>query len=207
MGGINKKLLISLIVAFTLFSPTAYANNGACNIAADWITLETSDMDRISNLHNSRTKGLSAALRSANQADREIVARIFENDFIKINDANEIAGKYQCRTIKLGGLDTITIYKWFKCEIWAEGKALLVKKTTGSQNFMGILNANEAGLNYSGALSYGYEKIYKMYGEDKERNQVGCLNAIDKSLEHFILELPEPKVESFHDIIEFEKID
>jgi len=207
MGRINKKLLISLIVAFTLFSPNAYAGNGACNIAADWITLETSDMDRLSNLYNSRTKGLSAALKSTNQVNREIVAKFFENDFVKINDANSIAGKYQCRTIKLGGLGDITIYKWFKCEIWAEARALLVKKTTGSQNFMGILSANEAGLNYSGALSYGYEKIYKMYGEDKERNQVGCLNAINQNMEHFILELPEPKVESFHDIIEFKKID
>lgn len=205
MGRKNTKFLSALAVIFTLFSPSSFANQGACGIIPVWPELETSDLERLIGLNQSRTKGLSAALKSTNNQDQEYVASLYENDFSQIDNPNELIGKYRCRTIKLGGLSEITIYKWFKCEIWSKEQTLLIKKTTGSQNFMGVLVPAGEGLSYSGALNYGYEKIYKLYSQDKQRNQVGCLSAIDKDMISLILEMPAPKFESFHDIILLEK--
>ncbi len=205
MGWKNKKILSALVVIFTLFSPSSFADQGACGIIPVWPELEDNDLERLVGLNQSRIKGLSAALKATNNQDQEYVASLYEFGFSQIKNPNHLVGKYNCRTIKLGGLSEIVIYKWFKCEIWAEAKALVIKKTTGSQNFMGVLVPAGEGLSYSGALNYGYEKIYKLYGQDKSRNQVGCLSAIDEDMTSLILEMPKPKLESFHDIILLEK--
>ncbi len=197
----NKILLSVLILSFIFSSPNSFAFQSACNSPVDFLKLEVKDITRLNKLKESRFKGINAALREENQANREMLANLFENDFFKIDDRNKLFGKYNCRTIKLGGLGEITAYKLFKCEIWAEEEAIVIKKTTGSQNFMGILTPSEDGYVYSGAKNYGYEKIYKLYGDDKERNQVGCLNALNKEMTSFVLELPSPKLESYHDII------
>ena len=205
MGREKIKFLSALAMIFVVLSSNSYADQGACGIIPAWPELEENDLERLIGLNQSRIKGLSAALKSTNKQDREYVANLYENGFLQIENPNDLAGKYNCRTIKLGGLSEIIIYKWFKCEIFSEENALVIKKTTGSQNFMGVLVPAGEGLSYSGALNYGYEKIYKLYGQDKSRNQVGCLNAIDKDITSLILEMPEPEFESFHDIILLEK--
>ncbi len=201
----NKIIKSSLVIVFSLLSTNAFAGQSACDLP-DWPELEKSDIVRMERLEISRTKGLGAAMRSTNKSDRKLVAMMFENDFVPISDMYQVEGNYNCRTIKLGGLTDLTIYGWFKCQIRAEAKVLTINKTTGSQNFFGVMVQAGNGLSYSGASNYGYEKIYKLYGQDETRNQVGCLSAIDKSMDRFVLELPEPKLESVHDIIMLERI-
>ncbi len=82
---------------------------------------------------------------------------------------------------------------------------MVIRKTSGSQRFLGFLSEAGDSLAYRGALSYGYEEQMKLYGQDNERNQVGCLSAVDPDMNHFVLELPEPVFESFHDVIELKR--
>ena len=79
---------------------------------------------------------------------------------------------------------------------------MILRKTSGSQRFFGLLSQAGNGLTYRGALSYGYETELMSYGDDEERNQVGCLSQIADEAGHLVLELPEPIFESAHDVIE-----
>ena len=199
------KLALAVTAISALLSASVFAGQSACDVT-DWPQLQPRDEARMSRLELSRTKGLAAALGSSNNADRELVSDLFDEDFVPIKDMYEIGKKYRCRTIKLGGITDITIYQWFNCEFNPEGKVLTIRKTTGSQNFFGVLVPAGNGLSYSGALNYGYESVHKLYGEDEERNQVGCLSAKDKNMNRLVLELPEPKFESVHDVILFERV-
>lgn len=164
--------------------------------------LSENDQSRLKNLETSRTRGLGGAMRSDNADERAVVAELFEPGVAPV-DPDLLVGKYQCRTIKMGGLLPLVVYRWFQCEIGQEEAAFTVRKITGSQNFFGLLVPAGAGYAYRGAGHYRYEKQVRFYGDDPERDQVGCLSAVTKGNKHFMLELPFPKVESYHDVIEF----
>lgn len=169
------------------------------------IGLTENDQSRLGNLMTSRTRGLAAALRAESLADREVVADLFDPG-VPPPDAQLMAGDYRCRTIKLGGdFNTLVVYQWFSCKITDNGDGSFdIRKLTGSQNFAGTLQ--KAGFSYAfkGASFYGYEDGTIKYGENEERNLVGCFSAVTKGNKHFILELPFPLLESFHDVIEFQ---
>jgi hypothetical protein len=156
------------------------------------------DMARIAGLDQSRARGLAAALAWENAEERGLVSDLFSPGFAQ---PEGLAGAYQCRTIKLGGLLPLTVYGWFKCTIAAEDGGYAIRKTTGSQNFSGRLTASGDGFLYRGASNYG-DEAPRLYGDKADENQVGCLTAINGAPHHLLLELPSPPLESVHDVVE-----
>ena len=199
----NKvKLLLSLLISSVAFA--SYAGEQTCAISKRF-DVSAHDFERMAVLETSRTLGLAAALAGDNPDERELISELFSTRFSPITNAQNVAGNYQCRTIKLGGGLASTVYGWFSCEIFPEEAALVIRKTSGSQRFLGFLTKAGDSLAYKGALSYGYEDQMKLYGQEAERNQVGCLSAIGPDMDHFVLELPEPAFESVHDVIELKR--
>jgi len=193
----KRAVIAAMLVTALCSSGIAY---DAC-VVPEKSGLTPEDVSRLDNLDTSRTRGLGAAMRSDNAADRAVIAELFEPGVAAL-DPTLLAGDYQCRTIKMGYGLPLVIYQWFSCEISAIDGGYTLRKLTGSQNFSGTLMPAGSGYAYRGALSFGYEDHVTVYGEDAERDQVGCLSAVTKGNKHFMLELPFPKVESFHDVIE-----
>jgi hypothetical protein len=186
--------------ALTLGLPGVAQAYVACTLPIEG-ELTENDASRIDNLETSRTRGLASALRAQSMEDRNIVADLFDPGTTPI--LAELEGDYRCRTIKLGGNLPLVVYGWFECRISEEAGLFRIEKLTGSQNFSGFLYPTDAfGFVYRGAYHYGYEQPMD-YGDDPERNESGCLSAVTKGNRHFILELPAPAFESFHDVIEF----
>lgn len=175
----------------------------ACEVAG--LSFSDRDLTRLENLTTSRTIGLGAALKAEDGAARYAVAGIFASGFAAPG-TELVVGKYQCRTIKLGGALSLIAYQWFQCEIGQEEGTYTLRKVTGSQNFFGLLTPTEGGFTYRGAAHYGYEPEVRFYGADPERDQVGCLNKLNAEGSHLVLELPMPLVESDHDLIELTAI-
>ena len=196
------KLLFLIALALVPFG--ANAAETACSLPKRF-GLSPTDVARFEQLQVFRSMGLASALIGEKPGERQIVSDLFSNGFAKISNPNDVAGKFQCRTIKLGGTLPLTVYGWFDCEIFPEEAALVIRKSSGSQRFLGFLRPGGDGLAYKGALSYGYEDVMTLYGQNPERNQVGCLSAIDTRMDHFVLELPNPAFESIHNVIELKR--
>lgn len=191
--------LVSGLAFFAVFAGPAGAYEW-CEVPE--IGLSEDDQSRLVNLDISRTRGLGAAMRSESVDDRAVVAELFEPG-VPYASATLVAGAYACRTLKLGGNLPLVVYSWFSCEITEEGDGTFaIRKLTGSQNFAGTLFPAGSGFAFKGASYYGYEDGTIQYGDDPERNEVGCLSAVTKENKHFVLEFPFPKLESFHDVIE-----
>lgn len=205
----KSKILTSLLTAILSIAVVTSASAQECRVpTAEFMHVNVPDSERIVNFAETRTIALGEALNSDNAEDRAIVSAIFANGFQPLSPDKVIDGTYQCRTIKLGGLAPITSYQWFSCEINHEEAVLTVRKVTGSQNFFGVMypvSDTDGVLFYKGASHYGYEDQIRMYGDDEERNQVGCMSAINTKAGHFVLELPRPQFESTHDLIEFKR--
>ncbi|HHB82273.1 MAG TPA: DUF4893 domain-containing protein, partial [Devosia sp.] len=171
----------------------------------DGFKLQASDVLRLSRLEISRSMGLAAALEMEDAGERKTISDLFDSEFTAIEQSRGLIGNYQCRTIKLGGVLPGVVYGWVDCEIFPEDAALVIRKTSGSQRFLGVLKQGGNGVVYRGALSYGYEDVMGFYGENRERDQVGCISALGSEMDHFVLELPQPKFESVHDVIELRR--
>lgn len=196
-----QRVAIACVVVAALCLP-GFAYD-SCSVP-EGLGLSEADVSRLENLDTSRTRGLGNALRSDSADDRAVLAELFEPGVSYVNP-ELLVGTYDCRTIKLGGGLPLVVYQWFRCEIAQDGDTYTVRKLTGSQNFSGVLGPAGSGYAYKGAGFYGYEDP-RAYGDDPERDQVGCLSAVTKDNKHFMLELPFPRVESFHDVIEFKPV-
>lgn len=167
----------------------------ACSVPA---TAEISpfDADRMAGFESSRTRGLGEAMLGESANERTIVSELFApatEPLARLPD-----GDYRCRTIKLGGLLPLVAYGFFDCTVSGKGKVL--DKTTGSQRFSGqLLSAGDA-VFFVGALHYSDEDPVP-YGNDPERDQVGCIYRL-AGAERYRLEMPSPRFESVHDVIE-----
>ena len=96
------------------------------------------DISRMDNFYTSRTRGLGAALAAESDAEQKIVSELFESGLAPV-DETLLPGNYECRTIKMGGISPLVVYSWFRCEIRPEEAVYTIRKTTGSQNFFGVL--------------------------------------------------------------------
>lgn len=197
----KRKLAAFVLVAAALVPQAAMGVEAACFVPKGF-GVSQADRERLNSLSVSRTLGLAAALKGDNNAEQALIGGLFDRPFVPLGEAKRLIGSYKCRTIKIGGGLPFVVYGWFSCEISAEEAALVIRKTSGSQRFMGVLVPAGEGYAYKGALSYGYESVSKLYGEDPERNQVGCLSATGDGPDHLVLEMPAPHFESVHDVIE-----
>lgn len=182
-------------IALALLALLAPGAATACSVpgAAD---ISQFDGDRMTGFDSSRIRGLGEAMLGEDAAERAIVSELFApatDPFDRLPD-----GDYRCRTIKLGGLLPLVAYGFFDCSVSGKGKRL--DKSTGSQRFSGQLLPANGAVFYMGALHYGDEDPVA-YGADAERDQVGCIYRLSGP-ERYRLEMPSPRFESVHDVIE-----
>lgn len=179
--------------------PAPVLAEGVAPCMAPQGTLSERDASRLSGLEWSRLRGLAAALTEPDGEARQAVAGLYANGLAPADDLPE--GDYHCRTIKLGGISPLVVYQVFDCTIKAakDGGYAIVKET-GSQRFTGELTPSGDGYFYRGALNYADEGPVA-YDGGSERDQVGCLYKVSPDGDSYILELPSPLLESFHDVI------
>ncbi|MHA6299492.1 DUF4893 domain-containing protein [Devosia sp. CAU 1758] len=168
----------------------------ACEVPSD-ASITQFDGDRMTGFDAARTRGIGEALLADNAEERAIVAGLFAPGNMPISAIPD--GPYRCRTIKLGGLLPLVSYPFFDCAISHNGK--VIEKLSGSQRFKGQLLPTNDAIFYWGALHYGDERPFA-YEADAERSQVGCLYKVDGKPVRYRLELPFPRFESTHDVIE-----
>lgn len=200
--GFRQLLSAAALVALSV-APVSAQQSMLCG--AEKLELTEADASRLDNMFISRTRGLAAAITGENAPERAIVSELFESGLAPVTE-ELLPGQYECRTIKMGGISQLIVYDWFRCEINAEDAVFTIRKVTGSQNFFGILRPYGGVYTYQGASTYGYEDQVLFYGDNEERNQVGCLSAVTKDNKHFLLELPSPLLESYHDVIELRPV-
>ncbi len=190
--------VMATVFAGLLLSSQALAQ---CTDPDPALGLTELDIERLQGLEESRRTGLEAAEGGEIASERAVIEALYA-DALQPVEPEEVEGRYQCRTIKMGGLVPLVVYGWFRCSITPEEQAFTVTKLTGSQNFTGTLFPQEDGSYlYRGAGHYA-DEAQRAYGDDSERDQVGCFWAVEGE-RHFILELPSPQFESEHDVIEF----
>ena len=196
-----RRTLISLLLSTALTAPVLAdvpTLSGLPCAPAPELGLSERDTFRLEHLMTSRSRGLAAALLSDSAADRAAVEAFYAAGLSPIATIPE--GKYRCRTLKLGGILPLTIYGWFDCDVRTISGELRIEKLTGSQRFSGTLTPSTEGLTYVGALHYG-DETPRPYDGASDRDQVGCLLKAFEDGTPFVLEMPFPTLESFHDVI------
>lgn len=177
--------------------------------ASHWRDIITpDDQSRLDNLWDIRNRALHEA--EAAIAAREDNAMEAAADTRPLLDATptlvrdeDVIGRYRCRVSKLGGQYLQLIrYKFFSCRIH-EGPdgSLVIKKTSGSQRFIGRLwlEPNETSYVYLGTTFVNDDQPIA-YNTDPKENSVGRLYRIGK--DRLRLELPDPYYESTLDVYE-----
>ena len=122
-----------------------------------------------------------------------------------------LAGKWRCRTIKLGGLTPDVVYAWFNCRISHRDGGLFFEKISGTQRLSGMLYPHESGgYVLLGALSAEGEPVHRYSGNGPSAGAqatpddvIGLLTSTGPSTAR--LELPYPLQESVFDVIEMKR--
>ena len=165
------------------------------------------DVNRISKLDESRAEGLAAAQAGS---DMTTIHAVLDPAPEAIGEG-ALAGKWRCRTIKLGGLTPDVVYGWFNCRISHRDGGLFFEKITGSQRVAGMLYPRDAGgYVLLGALSVGNEPPHRYSGNHESAgagatpdDAVGVLSATGAN--HARIEFPYPVQESTFDVIELKR--
>jgi hypothetical protein len=167
------------------------------------------DAHRLSQLDESRAKGLDEASRGATPSDLDAIHSVLDAR-IATATPSKIVGIWHCRTIKLGGITPNVIYSWFNCRISEHGKALYFEKLSGSQRTSGWLHPEGHGYVYLGASYVTGEKPHRYSGNGAEAgaaatpdDQIGYLSFLADGRAR--LELPYPRLESTFDVIELKR--
>jgi hypothetical protein len=165
--------------------------------------LATEDQQRLEAFETARAQAIAEARAGGSPEDVSVLDEVLSGRPTTMTPA-EMAGIWRCRTIKLGGLLPLTIYRDFKCRITDDGAGLRLEKLSGSQRTGGTFYdlADETRLGYAGAGWVAGEAPMR-YGTDPERNQVGYLVVLGP--ERMRLELPLPQVESKFDILDLRR--
>ncbi|MBK1795578.1 DUF4893 domain-containing protein [Devosia sp. WQ 349] len=174
------------------------ASAASCTVPAD-VELRPADVQRIDSFEAARTRGLTEAMASVTKAESKILTDVVGAKTVPFTEIP--MGFYQCRVIKLGGIMPVSIYPYFECVVSEMSTA--IEKLTGSQRFLGTLHSNDSGsVFYKGALNYQNEPEPIFYGNDAERDQVGCVLLISATSPRYRMELLLPLYESTFDVIE-----
>lgn len=115
----------------------------------------------------------------------------------------DMAGDWQCRTIKVGGLVPLVVYDWFRCRVSDDSSGWMLEKLSGSQRTTGrFFTDGGTRLIYLGAY-FVVGDAPPAYGSGPETDQVGY--AFRGSDYRWHIEFPAPARESKLDILEFRR--
>src|SRR6185436_15592797 len=138
----SKTVLAAAVVLMTASAASAGWQDQASNF----------DKQRLASLDEARLKGINEAKGGSGTGDASAIDAALGTQG-HMPSPGEIAGGWQCRMIKLGGVTPYIVYGWFNCRISNRGGALFFEKLSGSQRTAGYLYPGEGGLVYLGASS------------------------------------------------------
>ena len=183
-----------LLAAFLLVTPAASAQD------FNRFGLTTADIKRLTE----RPTTWLAALEQANQGGKtsEVadLRALMAAKPVPIGGAEEIAGNWRCRMIKVGGILPLTPYGFFKCRITGKGDRAALEKITGSQRSEGVLLRQDPTSFVFRGVGYTDFTPKKLYGTSPETDEVGLLYRI--APDRLRVEFPAPYHESKYNVME-----
>ena len=193
----SSRVTVGLLALALLAAPASAAEIG-CAYADPPEGLLPADAERFSELVQSRAAALAEALRAEDAGERATVSDLLTAEWVPV-EADALVGDWGCRVIKMGGLLPIVVYGSFDCRVARDGESLAIDKLTGSQRFSGRLTPSGDGYAYVGA-GHVVDEAPRDYGASAEQDEVGCLAALGP--DRLLLELPHPRLESHHNLLE-----
>ncbi|MCA0058139.1 MULTISPECIES: DUF4893 domain-containing protein [unclassified Mesorhizobium] len=163
--------------------------------------ITAADKARLNKYGETRKAALAEA-KAGNPGEVRQLDALLAKPLVAFSD-KDLTGKWQCRTIKVGGLSPLVIYGWFKCRVTDDGSGWRLEKLTGSQRTKGrFFDDGEKRAIYLGSGSVNNDQA-KPYGSGPRTDQVGY--AFRNSAGEWRIEFPAPYYESKLDIMEFKR--
>lgn len=186
-----------LILAASLAASASFAH--ADGVVQKLMT--PADKARLETYDATRKQALEEA-KAGTPADVATLDQLLAKPLLSVPDF-DMAGNWQCRTIKAGGIGQLVVYGWFKCKVSDDGSGWQLEKLSGSQRTKGrFYDDGEKRSIYLGSGFIAGDKP-KAYGSGPETDQIGY--AFRTGPAEWRIEFPAPKYESKLDIIEFRR--
>lgn len=120
---------------------------------------------------------------------------------LPIADARDLAGKWRCRMMKVGGsLLPLVIYGFFECRIDGSGREAKFEKVTGSQRSAGDLIRQDDSTFVFRGVGYTDYTPRKPYGDGPDSDEVGLVRRLGPN--RLRIEFPAPQRESRYNVME-----
>tara|TARA_R110002095_G_scaffold155080_2_gene134672 strand:- start:534 stop:1115 length:582 start_codon:yes stop_codon:yes gene_type:complete len=168
--------------------------------------LRPADAARLNNFDTAAGKGLLQALSAGAPGDVAALATALSGTPLVAFDET-LAGDWNCRTIKLGGITPLTVYSNFRCRMTLRLDGFEFEKLTGSQRTRGLITFREGRAVYVGvghvadATPMDYADLPPDFRSDgRVQTDVAVFERISAS--HARLMFPSPANESHFDILD-----
>lgn len=192
--GPRYHVIAGALAVLALSATVAFADGAADKLVTD------ADKARLAAYDQTRTQALGEARAGGTRTDLAVLEGVIAPAPVAFSGA-VLAGNWQCRTIKVGGLSPLVVYSWFRCRVSADGSGWILEKISGSQRTKGRLYTDTSNrLVYLGTGFVAGEPA-KPYGSGPASDQVGY--AFRTGPKSWRIEFPAPHYESKLDILEF----
>ena len=182
---------------------------GTAPALAGWQDQATpSDVARLNQLDNSRHEGLAALAAGTVQGDSAGAEAVVQSAGDEVS-TDALVGGWRCRTIRLGGVQSI-VYRWFNCRVSERGGHLYFEKLSGTQLINGWLYPDNGRFVLLGAWSvvgeprHAYSGNAAGYGASATPDDaIGLVSSLGPG--HVKIEFPAPVQESVFDVMELRR--
>ncbi len=190
----RSRTLLAVAALGILIAPLPAAATGEI---VDLIT--DADTARLEAYDETLAQALQAARANGAAADIAAVEAVVNADALSF-EGLDLTGRWQCRTMKLGGAAGLVVYGWFACEVTEDGSGWRLTKLTGSQRTVGrFFTESDTRLTYLGSFHVAGEAL-RPYGSGPESDQAGYVTRTGER--SWWIGLPKPYYESEFDVLE-----
>lgn len=190
------RLIAPSVIILALTTDPAVADGEILQIITD------ADQDRLDRYEEMREAAIAEARATGTPKDVAVFEGIVSRPNLDFAGF-DMAGEWQCRTIKAGGPVALVIYDWFQCRVSDDGSGWMLEKLSGSQRTRGrFFTDGDKRLIYLGAYHIAGQAP-SPYGSGPETDQVGYVFRSEE--ERWRIAFPAPARESKLDILEFRR--
>ncbi|WEF25674.1 DUF4893 domain-containing protein [Paracoccus sp. S3-43] len=178
---------------------------GLAQQLGDGTAIHPDDGRRLGEFHAAAGDALLQAFAGGDPADVAMLADVLQGAPLPPDQALPLlAGEWICRTIKIGGLLPLTVYKPFRCRIGGDGS---FEKLTGSQRTKGRIHRDGDRLVYLGVgfiagdtpPPYADLPVFDPAASPQRTPEVAMIEMIDRTRGRVMF--PAPHLESRFDIL------
>lgn len=192
-------MLRPLSIAFALSVAASFQAHATGEILS---IITDADSARLERFEEARDKAIEEASGSSDEAAKATWRAALDADALPFADF-DLTGRWQCRTIKAGGLAELVVYGWFDCRVTDDGSGWGLEKLTGSQRTIGrFFTESDTRLTYLGSFFVAGDAA-PAYGAGPESDQVGYATRTGE--ETWQIAFPLPQYESTLDILQFRR--